>query len=250
MSPKNKKTPPPAPAASNNTALIVALSIVVLVLLIAAAIGWGLFVFQKKNTGRETPANSQGTWNRPIGNVREEVVEDRSNLNQNIAETPSVPTPTGVDQPSASPEQQEGFMPPSTSAKNMGYIKKAYTKSGKNFIDIDYIQWLTGTDAEKALREDGRCPKTGECIVYDDYYIRNQNPLIRTFEVAPDVEIRMQTLDSETTGQVGQNVPITFDRLKEIFTPPSAPQQQYEYKPFIIELSNNRIVKITEQYIP
>jgi len=231
MSPKNKNVSPPASAENNNTVLVVVLSIIILVLLIAAAAGWGLFFYQKKNAAKENPASSQGTWNRPIGNVREEVVEDRSNLNQNIAE-------------------EEGLMPPTASVKNMGYIKKAYSKNGKNFIDIDYLQWLTGPEAEKAMREDGECPKTGECIIYDGYHIRNQNPLVRTLEVAPDVEIRMQTLDSETTGQVGQNTPITFDRLKDIFTPPSEPKQQYQYKPFIVELSNNKIVKITEQYIP
>lgn len=147
-------------------------------------------------------------------------------------------------------DNSEGFLPPSTSKKNMGNIKKVYTKNGKNYLDIDYIQWLTGDEAEKAMREDGQCPKTEECIVYDDYYIRNVNPQIRTFEVSPDVEITMQTLDSETTGNVNQNKKISFSMLQTIFTPGSANHDKYQNTPFIIELSNNKIVRILEQYIP
>jgi hypothetical protein len=165
------------------------------------------------------------------------------NLNQNLSGQ-------AQENFTETPPAEEGFLPPTTTEKNMGYIKKVYVKNGKNYLDTDYIQWLTGTEAEKALREDGQCPKTGECIVYDDYYIRNQNPLVRTFEIAPDAAIIMQTLDSETTGDVNQNKKITIDQLKNIFAPGSSHKDRYQLTPFIVEISNKQIVKINEQYIP
>jgi len=225
MSSRNKKkTEPPVPANDNKTLIIVVLSII-LFLFIAGALGGGLYIFLKqKAPDRQIKTVSPGP--------QPTIPETNQNSNQ------------------SSPGPEEGFLPPASSEKNMGYIKKVYTKSGKKFIDIDYLQWLTGADAEKAMREDGQCPKTGECIVFDGYYIRNQNPLIRTFEVAPDAEIRMMTLDSETTGRVDENKLITFDELKTILTPQSTSQQRYEFTPFIVELSNNKIVKIVEQYIP
>ena len=88
-----------------------------------------------------------------------------ANTDENIPEEPAVQQPASA----------EGTTP-YVAEKQIGYIKKVYAKSGKNYLSIDYIQWLTGDAAEKAMREDGQCPKTGECIVYDGYYIRNQNP--------------------------------------------------------------------------
>jgi len=243
---------------NNNTILIVIFSIVIFILLVLAALGWGLFLYQKKEGGQATKnldlkvgGTTQGTWSPPNGNVPPPVStnsnispsvpasKETSNSNQNIAEPPQVPS-----------EEVEGFLPPSTSEKNMGYIKKVYVKNGQNYLDIDYIQWFTGTEAEKAMREDGKCPKKGECIVYNDYYIRNQNTLIRSFEVSPSADIRMQTLDSETTGSVDQNKKITFEKLKEVFASGSTYKEHYQFVPFIVEIGNKQIVKITEQYIP
>lgn len=164
------------------------------------------------------------------------------NAPTNIPEEPAVQPPA-----SEAPAAAEGTTQ-YVAEKQIGFVKKVYAKSGKNYLNIDYIQWLTGDAAEKALREDGQCPKSGECIVYDDYYIRNQNPLIRTFEIAPDVKIVMQTYSAEQTGIVMNNEEITLDQFKNIFS--SAAWSHLKDVPYIVEISNQQIVKITEQYIP
>jgi hypothetical protein len=138
---------------------------------------------------------------------------------------------------------------PENSEKQMGYIKKVYEKNGKHHLDIDYIQWLTGAAAEKAMREDEECPKAGECIVLNDYYIRNVNPLIRTFEIAPDAEFLMQTFSAgEAGGDISWNQPISYDQFKNIFITSAKPQ--LKNVPYIVEIGNKIIIKITEQYIP
>ncbi len=137
---------------------------------------------------------------------------------------------------------------PENSERQIGYVEKVYLKNGKNYLDIDYIQWFTGDAAEKAMREDGECPKTGECEVLDDYYIRNVNPLIRTFEIAPDAQFLMQTYDMEATGVVGQNQPITLAQFKSIFTTNAKPHLRDV--PYIVEVENQKITKVTEQYVP
>lgn len=138
--------------------------------------------------------------------------------------------------------------PPAASEKAIGYLKKIYTKSGKNYLNIDYVQWLTGDTAEQAMREDGQCPKKGECIVYNDYYIRNQNPLIRTFEVSPDAEILAHDFSADySTGNWNENW--TFSRFSQYFNR-NANNGYWGSAPFHIEIGNNKVLKITEQYIP
>jgi hypothetical protein len=43
-----------------------------------------------------------------------------------------------------------------------GYIRKAYSKNGANFIDIDYIQTLTGRAAALRQLQDGTCMPEGD----------------------------------------------------------------------------------------
>jgi len=161
---------------------------------------------------------------------------------------PETPVPTSVsEEGTASQQDDSSLYPPAVTERTMGFIKKVYTKNGKNYLDVDYIQWLTGTEAEKALREDGQCPKTGECIVYDDYYIRNVNPLIRTFEISPDVEITMQTYEMEATGQIHAQK-INISQFSQIWNTSSISGMQIA--PYHIGIGNKKILEISEQYIP
>jgi hypothetical protein len=136
---------------------------------------------------------------------------------------------------------------PDNAERQIGYVKKVYAKSGKYYLDIDYVQWLSSDEAEQAMREDGECSKTGECVVLNDYYIRNANPLIRTFEIAPDAAITMQTYDMEATGQI-QGQEITIGQFSQIFNTNLKPN--LKNVPYIIEIENKLITKINEQYIP
>lgn len=148
----------------------------------------------------------------------------------------------------AAPETGEAGVLPANGERQMGYVKKVYAKGGKNYLGIDYIQWFTGDAAEKAMREDGECSPGGECLVLNDYYIRNVNPLIRTFETAPGVKIFMQTYDIENTGDIQWNREITLTQFKNIFT--AKPSSHLKDVPYIVEIENKQITKITEQYVP
>jgi hypothetical protein len=200
---------------------------------------WGYKKIKKEIQSQQTGIVQQ---QKQTANSEQDAVPMPESANQNFQEEP-VPDQSSVIQP-APPEGTTQYV----SEKQIGYIKKVYAKNGKNYLDIDYIQWLTGDVAEKAMREDGQCPKTGECIVFDDYYIRNQNPLIRTFEIALDAKIVMQTYDSEKTGIVGNSQEISLDQFKNIFS--SGAWSHLKDVPYIVEISNQQIVKITEQYIP
>lgn len=168
--------------------------------------------------------------------------------------TNTLPSQTLIPEEPVEDQNQDGggvpddIYSPEASEKAIGYLKKVYTKNGKNYIDIDYIQWLSGDTAEKAMREDGECPKKGECIVLNDYYIRNQNPLIRTFEVAPDAEILAHDFSSDySTGNWNQSW--NFYQFSQYFNS-SVNNGYWDYAPFHVEIGNNQIIKISEQYIP
>jgi hypothetical protein len=229
----------------NNKVLLWILGGCLALLVISGIIVGGIAYWGYKKIKNEIKAN-QPNFEKYQANMK--------NINNQASEQLETP-PTQMDteqnyteDPADLQNQGDSVALPENSERQMGYIKKVYAKNGMNYLDVDYIQWLTGSAAEQAMREDGECQKTGECIVYDDYYIRNVNPLIRTFEIAPEAKITMETYEAEKTGIVNNNQEITFAQFKGIFAPGS--QSLPKDVPYIVEIANKKIISITEQYVP
>lgn len=55
-------------------------------------------------------------------------------------------------------------------------------------ITVDVLQIFVGSDAHQAAIQDG---VSWNDVRYDPVYIRNENPLLRTLPVAPDVHIKL-----------------------------------------------------------
>ncbi len=126
------------------------------------------------------------------------------------------------------------------------YLINAYTKNNKNYIDVDYIQILSGMASLQAQVADGSCPNVNDCYDFPNGYKQNTNPLIRTFEVSPNVVIMSSWDPYPNTNQ------ITFQQFKNSQSwdliqtnPPFQPAKG----PYIrIDVQNNLVVKITRPY--
>lgn len=72
------------------------------------------------------------------------------------------------------------------------YVTNVFTKNDTTFIAADFVQMLTGKQAIKAAQQQGLADTTynedGTKItaiyVANDYFIVNQQPIVRTFAVA------------------------------------------------------------------
>jgi len=69
-------------------------------------------------------------------------------------------------------------------------------------LTIDFAEFLTGEEANEAAVAAGDIAP-GE-FVDNDYYIRNENPMLRTFPVAPDVDL--QVIGFFLEGDTGQGL--------------------------------------------
>ena len=125
---------------------------------------------------------------------------------------------------------------------NYCYIKKIYDKNGDTYLEVDFIQFLRGDEAVKVAKREGEAPydinENGDTIyfVYNDYYISNQNPKLRTFKLSPDVKIDLLNF--------GINEEIKDNELA------SLKNKELEYSPMIIISESGIVNKIVEQYIP
>lgn len=224
--------------------VIIAVMITAVVTFLATALltGGGVYFWQKYKCGKQATL-----LRKEMNDLNEKCASQiRDTASQGCSISESDQAGSYAEQPSDQ-AAGEGYLPPTTTEKTMGFIKKVYEKNGKNYLTIDYIQWFMGTEAEKAMREDGECPKVGECLVLDDYYIRNKNLQLRTFEISPDVQIAMQTYNLEKTGNI-QSQKISFAQFSQIFNTNAMPH--LKNVPYHVEIGNSKILKITEQYVP
>jgi hypothetical protein len=131
-----------------------------------------------------------------------------------IAITPVASTGSG-DRPSPSPTVAPGPAPDPTALADGTY--PAHVRSvdvGAASITVDLIQIFTGEDAVDAATEDGVSGKDAEQYLYYPVYVRNENPLLRSFPVAGEVTIEFIG-ECESTG----NRTAALQELSERTTP-------------------------------
>jgi hypothetical protein len=107
-----------------------------------------------------------------------------------------------------------------------GFIKSAYTKNGKNYVDIDYITFR---------HESGDMPWST---------IINDNPKIRTFEVSANVKISLQNDYINGVSTTGNYI-IGFDKFKLIISDTNDIRTN---NPWNIVVKDNLIISITENF--
>jgi len=210
--------------------------VVVIIILAVLATGSGIYLWQKSSFSKEMAKQSQQTQEE-----NQKLQQKINNLQNQVAQLQA------QKETPASKEEPTGQAITGTE-KAMGYIKTVYENGGKRYLDIDYVQWLTGDEATKAMGEDGKCPVNiypdpSYCIP-NGFYVRNQNPKIRTFEISKDVQIsRATAFDYSPTGVKS----ISYEEFKNLF---ALKDSYFRNIPFHIEVVNGLVIKITEQYIP
>jgi len=136
-----------------------------------------------------------------------------------------------------------------TSERQIGYITKVYDKNGKRFLDIDYIQWLTGKEATKAMLNDGACKGWEDtCGPTNGYYIRNQNTKIRALEISPNVLVAVDTLSHRPDGNFNFGEAISYETFKNLFAENS--NSDLKSAPYWINITNGIVDKVSQQYQP
>ncbi len=131
--------------------------------------------------------------------------------------------------------------------KAMGYIDKVYVEGGKRYISIDYAEMLTGAEADAAALAAGEI-EPGDHVP-NDYWIQNDNPQKRTFEVSDSVAI---TTSTRWVGGEDMGAPCTWADFKSFWGMGPLPESEghLHAMPWWIERDGPLVVKINEQYLP
>lgn len=134
--------------------------------------------------------------------------------------------------------------------KAMVFIKNVYVKDGKNYIDVDIVNWMSGLEGSRACYEDGQCKETRcltEVCMPNDYYLRNLNPTILTLEVPMTAVI--EDLGNDNVGTNPNK--ISFVVFESNFKSPDPEKNWIQTSVYNIEvLEGNVVARIQQVYRP
>ncbi|RKP58008.1 hypothetical protein D7Z26_00400 [Cohnella endophytica] len=138
---------------------------------------------------------------------------------------------------------------PKSSDSHVAYIDRIVQENGNYYIDANYIEWYEGEEANKVFLE--REPDSGLDAAPDGYYIVNDDAQIRRLEISPNAKVYMQIYNR--TGNVEEattewNEQISIEKFVSLFAD-DAEMNMKDY-PYHLQVEGDKIVKITQQYIP
>ena len=129
-----------------------------------------------------------------------------------------------------------------TNGRHIGNIKTVTTAG----IDIDIVRFLTGDAAITAYHED-----TGSNEPPDnDYYVRNQNPLVRHLPLADDAVFRVQSLGQDNVNATNPNEGKQVSRSQFVGYWSGSHHEQAINTLFWITLEDGTVTAVEEQFVP
>lgn len=147
-----------------------------------------------------------------------------------IAPDTGYTTPPPADGPSA----EDG--------RHFTYIKDVYTVDGSTILVVDYAQMLTGDEAAAAATAAGE-----ESPPPHDYFIVDENMLLRTFPVDTTINVR---LTSKSDGVQPEGYDVGFGVWQDMFAGTTADAGIVRVVPYWITVEGGVIMAIEEQYLP
>lgn len=132
------------------------------------------------------------------------------------------------------------------SFKQFAYVKKAAKPGGSAIlVTVDYAEYLTGKAAAAAATAHG-----DESPPPNDYYIVNDNHLLRKFPVKPGISVSVVVNPDGTSDPSGHLMPLS--KWYAVFNGSANPDQQMELKAggYWLTVKNGTVVAMKQQYTP
>lgn len=150
---------------------------------------------------------------------------------------PSTTQPTITQAPASeattteAPDPAEETADPSLAGTQYGYIT-GVDESART-LTFDKVEWFTGAAATQACEADGVIVRDNEKC--NDYYIRNNNELLRTAPISPAAKFSLQSPDDALV-QLETTLPELSAKRKD--------------RLFIISFTNGSVTRVKEQFLP
>lgn len=121
--------------------------------------------------------------------------------------------------------------------KELGYVKKLYEESGSKYISIQYVQWLSGEEAIKAIMEDDKCTREEAQSRYtNDHYTRYKNKEVKKVKVSNNATYSIIKTGTEATKSNFDEVKKEIETIQGIL--------------FDVTIKNNEVIDLKQRFHP
>lgn len=152
------------------------------------------------------------------------------------AEQP-VTSEAAVEAPAAS----SATAPTAVTERQPGLIVEITGSPGAYVMRIDYVQWLTGPEANAAATAHG-----DESPPPNDYYVVNDNPKIREFPIQDGIPVTVVTNNDGTSDSEGHT--ITLAQWVAALSGPNA--GAFKATIYWVTITDGTVTAIEAQYVP
>jgi len=154
---------------------------------------------------------------------------------------PPSESPTATDTATSSPTPEPA--PVLEDGRHYVFIKTIKTGTDPKVIRFDLAAFLTGDEANEAAVEDGVI-EPGDSVP-NDYYVVNDNPMLRKLPLADDVKVLIVNWDSCCDSIVGE-----LDEVAEAFKTGATEGLYRSISGFWITVKGGIVTKLEEQFVP
>jgi len=160
---------------------------------------------------------------------------------------PGTALSTGTPTTATKPDTSYTTPPPADGTededgRHFTYIREVSTVDGSTVLVVDYAQMLTGDEAAAAATAAGE-----ESPPPNDYFIVNENALLRTFPVDTTINVR---LTSKADGVQPEGYDVGFGIWQDMFIGMITDAEIVTVVPYWITVEGGVITAIEEQYLP
>lgn len=190
----------------------------------------------------EFPKGSAGKWllagSMSIALFSPVACAGGSSTSEQPPSAPATPSPSPAATPAAGPTRSPVVeVIDLADGRHPAYVVELSVAERE--ITVDVIQFLTGQEAVEAYQADNPADPEGPP---NDYYILNENPMLRTGPLTADAQVRLVKLEQDADADLDD---ATLEELDEFLDSEGSPTV-----PFWITVSSGEITRVEEQYIP
>ena len=156
---------------------------------------------------------------------------------QSAESTPTIASPVATETTTPKTSKKK------VTVKQFLFVKHVAETGSRPVITADYALMLTGTAAAKAATAHG-----DESPPPNDYYIVNDNKLLRKLPVTPGITVTVTTNDDGTSDPTGHIV--TFAKWAAAYAAPDDTNASLRDAPYWVTINNGVVTKIAQQYLP
>lgn len=209
----------PQPPKRSGAALWVVLGVVAILLLCCAATAGGGYWFYRTNVEPELVA---------VPTDMTESAESTATATEDAVEPVEAPAPTPEAAPQASRPNTED------DGRQFLRINRLYKKGGVLYAEVDFMQLFTGDAAQREAAKEGE-------VADNDVWVKNVNPKLRTFPVAPGAPVRIAVNHPEDVRRYSAG---------EFYNEYKSDPGRWEYTAFFFTIENGEVTDIENFWTP